>query len=103
MENLQVKKYIKILGWITAFLWFVSAFGRLFFRKEYTREMDDDVSKIMLVLFGLYLFLNVGYELKYNRENFISIVKERFKEMWLQLFFIISLFLLWFLYKRNLL
>jgi len=101
MDNLQVKKYFKMIGWVIAFLWLISFFVKLFFCKEYMRVINDNVAKTMLVLYGLYLFVIVGYQLKYNKENFVLALKVRFKEMWPQLFFLISILLLWFLNKNS--
>jgi hypothetical protein len=103
MENLIKKnKFIVTFGRIIYFLFLTSLLCRLFFRKEYTKEMQNDVSLILIIFFGLYTIINIWYQLKYDKENFISNTKTRLQKIWPQLFFITSLFLIWFLYKRNL-
>ena len=103
MGNLIKKnKFIVVFGRIIYFLFLTSLLCRLFFRKEYSKEMHNDVTLLLMIFFGLYAIINISYQLKYNKENFISNIKIGFQKSWPQLFFITSLLLIWFLYKRNL-
>ncbi len=103
MENrVKINKYIVIFGRVVFFIWIASSSLRLFFRNDYTKEMDNEVTKVLLILFGLYFLFSTGYQLKYNKENFIVDLKTGFKKSWPQIFFIIALLLLWFMYKRSL-
>lgn len=103
MGNLIKKnKFIVAFGRIINFLFLTSLLCRLFFRKEYVKEMHNDVTLILMIFFGLYAIINIRYQLKYNKENFISNIKIGLQKSWPQLFFITSLLLIWFLYRRNL-
>ncbi|MEY2868954.1 MAG: hypothetical protein RIR01_1421 [Bacteroidota bacterium] len=100
MDNLRIKKCVKLFGRIVFWIFLLSGLCRIFLRDYYSRENHDTVLLVLLALGVVHLILRIIYENESVIDSFKSGLYQ-IKKYWSEILIIVLMIVFVFFYKRN--
>ena len=92
MDNLQVKKCIKLFGRIVFWIFLLSGLCRIFLIDYYSRENHDTVLLVLLALGVVHLILRIIYDNESVVDSFKSGL-DQIKKYWPEIVLVIFMLL----------